>query len=218
MKIATSFLAGLLLIGTLGATATATAADGVISKQKHPPGVIYKQELTPGSYCHLRFPAIREETLSSDHPVLLDPSDGDIIDYYDGSGSVYEGFAGLPQPTVAAITGYCLGGGLELCRSVYLWHCRRHNHWQRPARRSAGRCLCDSCRAARRDRLGSDYLVRRFANQFLARSDRRLCRRGNRQSRAGCHYPRRMGQHADFHRSGPVIGHGTRNAESCPHS
>ena len=38
----------------------------------------------------------------------------DIINYYDGSGSVYEVFAGLPQPTVAAITGYCLGGGLEL--------------------------------------------------------------------------------------------------------
>jgi enoyl-CoA hydratase/carnithine racemase len=37
-----------------------------------------------------------------------------IIDYYDGSGSVYEVFARLPQPTVAAITGYCLGGGLEL--------------------------------------------------------------------------------------------------------
>ena len=82
MKIATSFLAGLLLIGTLGATGTAMAADGVISKQKLPPGVIYKEELTPGSYCHLKFPAIREETLSSDHPVLLDPSDGDIIDYY----------------------------------------------------------------------------------------------------------------------------------------
>ena len=72
MKIATSFLAGLLLIGSLGAGGTATAADGVISKQKLP----------PGSYCHLKFPAIREETLSSDHPVLLDPSDGDIIDYY----------------------------------------------------------------------------------------------------------------------------------------
>jgi hypothetical protein len=41
-----------------------------------------QEELTPGSYCHLKFPAIREETLSSDHPVLLDPSDGDIIDYY----------------------------------------------------------------------------------------------------------------------------------------
>ena len=38
----------------------------------------------------------------------------DIINYYDGSGSVYEVFAGLPQPTVAAITGFCLGGGLEL--------------------------------------------------------------------------------------------------------
>lgn len=37
-----------------------------------------------------------------------------IAEYYRGSGSVYEVFAGLPQPTVAAITGYCLGGGLEL--------------------------------------------------------------------------------------------------------
>lgn len=38
----------------------------------------------------------------------------DIIAYYAGSGSVYEVFAALPQPTVAAIAGYCLGGGLEL--------------------------------------------------------------------------------------------------------
>ena len=62
--------------------------------------------------------------------------------------------------------------------------------------------------AARRDRLGSDYLVRRLADQFFARADRRLCRRGNRQSRPGCHYSRRMGQHVDLHRTGPVIGHG----------
>jgi len=72
MKIATSFLAGLLLIGTLGASGTAMAADGII----------YKQANTPGSYCHLKFPAIREETLAGDHPVLTDPSDGDIIDFY----------------------------------------------------------------------------------------------------------------------------------------
>jgi len=45
-------------------------------------GVIYKQELTPGSYCHLKFLAIREETLAGNHPVLLDPDDGDIIDFY----------------------------------------------------------------------------------------------------------------------------------------
>jgi enoyl-CoA hydratase/carnithine racemase len=38
----------------------------------------------------------------------------DIVEYYRGSGSVYEEFAAVPQPTVAAITGYCLGGGLEL--------------------------------------------------------------------------------------------------------
>lgn len=38
----------------------------------------------------------------------------DIVEYYRGSGSVYEVFAALPQPTIAAITGYCLGGGLEL--------------------------------------------------------------------------------------------------------
>lgn len=37
-----------------------------------------------------------------------------IAAYYRGSGAVYEVFAALPQPTVAAITGYCLGGGLEL--------------------------------------------------------------------------------------------------------
>lgn len=37
-----------------------------------------------------------------------------IAAYYRGSGSVYEVVAGLPQPTVAAISGYCLGGGFEL--------------------------------------------------------------------------------------------------------
>ncbi|WP_327293645.1 MULTISPECIES: enoyl-CoA hydratase-related protein [unclassified Streptomyces] len=37
-----------------------------------------------------------------------------ITAYYRASGAVYEEFASLPQPTVAAIAGYCLGGGLEL--------------------------------------------------------------------------------------------------------
>ena len=35
-----------------------------------------------GSFCHLRFPAIREDTLFSDRPVLKDPSEGDIIDLH----------------------------------------------------------------------------------------------------------------------------------------
>ncbi|MEV8564613.1 enoyl-CoA hydratase/isomerase family protein [Streptomyces sp. NPDC051322] len=37
-----------------------------------------------------------------------------IAEYYRASGAVYETFAALPQPTVAAIAGHCLGGGLEL--------------------------------------------------------------------------------------------------------
>lgn len=37
-----------------------------------------------------------------------------IAAYYRGSGSLYEVVAKLPQPTVAAVAGYCLGAGFEL--------------------------------------------------------------------------------------------------------
>ncbi len=72
MKIATAFLAALLLMGSLGASSALAAAEGVISNAV----------LIPGVYCHLRFPAIRESTLRSNGPVLKDPSEGDIIDFY----------------------------------------------------------------------------------------------------------------------------------------
>ena len=72
MKIATSLLAAVLLLGSFGAIDTAMGADGII----------FKQELTPGSYCHLKFPAIREDTLGTKHPVLEDSYSGDIIDFY----------------------------------------------------------------------------------------------------------------------------------------
>ena len=45
-------------------------------------GVIYRNPDASGQFCHLRFPAIREETLSSGRPMLKDPSEGDIIDFY----------------------------------------------------------------------------------------------------------------------------------------
>ncbi|HXG50632.1 MAG TPA: hypothetical protein VNN77_04390 [candidate division Zixibacteria bacterium] len=48
------------------------AAEGLISKVPDP----------SGTYCHLKFPAIREETLGWARPVLKDPSEGDIIDFY----------------------------------------------------------------------------------------------------------------------------------------
>ena len=37
-----------------------------------------------------------------------------ILDYYRATGGVYERVAALPQPTIAALAGWCLGGGLEL--------------------------------------------------------------------------------------------------------
>jgi enoyl-CoA hydratase/carnithine racemase len=37
-----------------------------------------------------------------------------IAAYYHETGDVYERVATLPQPTLSAIAGYCLGGGLEL--------------------------------------------------------------------------------------------------------
>jgi hypothetical protein len=72
VKIVTSFLAALLLVGSFGVGGALAVAPGVISSAVS----------TPGSYCHLRFPAIREDTLASNRPVLKDPSEGDIIDFY----------------------------------------------------------------------------------------------------------------------------------------
>ena len=38
----------------------------------------------------------------------------DVLRYYRETGGVYEELAVLPQPTIAAIHGYCLGGAFEL--------------------------------------------------------------------------------------------------------
>jgi enoyl-CoA hydratase/carnithine racemase len=42
----------------------------------------------------------------------LDPAS--ILAYYRETGAVYQRVAALPQPTVSAVAGYCLGGGFEL--------------------------------------------------------------------------------------------------------
>ena len=72
MKIATSILAAVLFTGTLGVINTATGADGILSKD----------QLTRGSYCHEKFPAIRQSTLDDNNPTLKDSSTGDVIDFY----------------------------------------------------------------------------------------------------------------------------------------
>jgi hypothetical protein len=66
-------LSVLILAATVGVSVTrANAFDGFITK-------VPAQE---GSYCHLKFPAIRSSTLASKHPQLKSPQSGDVIDYY----------------------------------------------------------------------------------------------------------------------------------------
>jgi len=71
-KTATSFFADLRVATTQGALNTAMGADTAPSKD----------ELTPGSYCHEKFPAMRQSTLGDEQPALKDSSTGDVIDFY----------------------------------------------------------------------------------------------------------------------------------------
>jgi len=73
MKTTKSVLSVLVLAGAMGSSiASAAGADGVILKEAS----------TEGSYCHMKFPAIEERTLSSKRPVLTDANEGDIIAFY----------------------------------------------------------------------------------------------------------------------------------------
>ena len=63
---------------TLGVGATrANAQDNQPNKSQWVVG-----SLEDGSYCHLKFPAIRQSTLYTAHPELKSVSSGDAIDYY----------------------------------------------------------------------------------------------------------------------------------------
>jgi hypothetical protein len=65
-------LAALTMAGVIGVSATAKGEDGVL----------LKEEASGGSYCHMKFPAIQESTLLTDHPQLKSADSGDIVDYY----------------------------------------------------------------------------------------------------------------------------------------
>ena len=62
MKITTVFLAALLFTGTLGALNNAVAADDVM----------LQQELTPASYCHMKFDSLKSETVPDDQTNVID--------------------------------------------------------------------------------------------------------------------------------------------------
>jgi hypothetical protein len=63
-----SLLLDTFLLGSL----SLWAAEGIITRV--PDG--------SGKLCHLKFPAIREDTLFGNNPILKDPSEGDLIDFH----------------------------------------------------------------------------------------------------------------------------------------
>jgi hypothetical protein len=73
MKIRTSVFAGMLFLSSLGAFTSAIAEDD---------GIILKQELTPGSYCHEKFRTMRPSSLDTDDPTLKSSASGDVVDFY----------------------------------------------------------------------------------------------------------------------------------------
>jgi hypothetical protein len=73
MKLQKLTLAALFFVGVLRMEVLpARAADGIL----------YKVQAGNSNYCHLKFPAIREDTLHMDRPVLQSSSTGDIVDFY----------------------------------------------------------------------------------------------------------------------------------------
>ena len=56
----------------------------------------------------------RAFSAGADMSEMQEAGAADALAYYRDTGGVYERIATLPQPTIAAIRGWCLGGGFEL--------------------------------------------------------------------------------------------------------
>ena len=72
MKRIESVLSAMVLVGSLAAGGAALAADGVV----------LKQEQTAGTYCHMKFPAIRRSSLGNDQAQLNDSRSSNVVDFY----------------------------------------------------------------------------------------------------------------------------------------
>jgi enoyl-CoA hydratase/carnithine racemase len=67
-----------------------------------------------GSACVVITGGPRAFSAGADVNELRDLDPAAIAAYYRDTGGVYERVARLPQPTISAIAGHCLGGGFEL--------------------------------------------------------------------------------------------------------
>lgn len=72
MKNGQTFVAPLILVGVTGIGTAVATGDGVISKDS----------LTPDSYYHEKFPAIKSEGLDDNKPARKSATSGDVVDFY----------------------------------------------------------------------------------------------------------------------------------------
>lgn len=68
----------LLWGAAIGAGALLMASGPAYAQEE----ILYRVRAGDSNYCHLKFPAIRPDTLTANRPVLKDPSSGDIVDFY----------------------------------------------------------------------------------------------------------------------------------------
>ena len=45
--------------------------------------IVFEDALVTGSYCHMKFPTIRDQTLATAHPMLKEAGSGDIAGFTD---------------------------------------------------------------------------------------------------------------------------------------